>query len=120
MSERAHYYILENGQPKGVAMDEYIAFLSKKKAEGDDGDKWRRVAFDNPRDGVRVSTVFLMIDHQFGGGPPLLYETMIFGGAHDQEQWRYSTRDAALAGHARAVELATRADAADDEREREP
>lgn len=29
---------------------------------------------------VNVSTVFLAIDHAFGDGPPVLYETMIFGG----------------------------------------
>ena len=27
---------------------------------------------------VRVSTVFLGLDHQFGEGPPLLFETMAF------------------------------------------
>ena len=32
---------------------------------------------------VMVSTVFLRIDHSFGSGPPLLFETMIFGGKHD-------------------------------------
>ena len=53
---------------------------------------------------VRVSTVFLGLDHQFGDGPPLLFETMVFGGEHDQEQWRYSTWDEAVAGHAAAVE----------------
>ena len=30
--------------------------------------------------GLRVSTVFLGIDHNFGGrGPPVLWETMVFG-----------------------------------------
>jgi hypothetical protein len=53
---------------------------------------------------VRVSTVFLGIDHQFEEeGPPLLFETMIFGGALDEEQWRYSTWDEAVVGHAAAV-----------------
>lgn len=56
--------------------------------------------------GVRVSTVFLGLDHSFGHGPPLLFETMIFGGPHDQYQDRYSTRDEAIAGHQRAVKLA--------------
>ena len=48
---------------------------------------------------VRISTVFLGLNHQFGEGPPLLFETMVFGGKHDQECERYSTRDEALAGH---------------------
>ena len=38
-----------------------------------------RVADDTVNE-ARVSTVFLGIDHQFGEGKPLLFETMIFGG----------------------------------------
>jgi len=52
-----------------------------------------------------VSTVFLGLDHSFGGQVPVLWETMIFGGPHDQHQDRYSSREAALAGHASAVAL---------------
>jgi len=40
---------------------------------------------------VRVSTVFLGLDHNFGDGPPLLFETMVFGGELDQEMDRCST-----------------------------
>ena len=58
-------------------------------------------------EGVDVSTVFLGIDHSFGSGPPLLWETMIFGGEHDGYQDRYSTYDEAMAGHAKAIALAT-------------
>src|ERR1035437_632572 len=32
---------------------------------------------------VNISTIFLHIDHRFGDGSPLLFETMIFGGEHD-------------------------------------
>lgn len=52
------------------------------------------------RGDVSVSTVFLGLDHQFGNGPPLLFETMVFGGEHDEEQERYSTWEEAEAGHA--------------------
>lgn len=52
---------------------------------------------------VRVSTIFLCIDHGWGEGPPIIFETMVFGGPLDQEQWRYSTEAQALAGHARAI-----------------
>ncbi len=55
---------------------------------------------------LRVSTVFLGLDHQFGNGAPLLFETMIFGGPHDGYQQRYSTWDEAIDGHQRALELA--------------
>jgi hypothetical protein len=54
-------------------------------------------------DGVLISTVHLVLDHSFGQGPPLIFETMIFGGPHDQWQDRYSTEAEAKAGHARVV-----------------
>lgn len=55
---------------------------------------------------VKVSTVFLGLDHSFGEGPPLLFETMIFGGDHDEEMWRYSTWDEAEQGHESACKVA--------------
>jgi len=54
---------------------------------------------------VSVSTVFLGIDHSFGGGDPVLFETMIFGGEHDQYQERYCTWDEAEKGHQIACDL---------------
>ena len=48
---------------------------------------------------VRVSTVFLGIDHGFGAGPLVLWETMIFGGKLDGEQRRYTSREDAIRGH---------------------
>jgi hypothetical protein len=71
-------------------------------------DEWRRIAL-HKRNGVRVSTVFLGIDHNFGlEGPPIVFETMVFiDDAEDDErgndygQWRYSTYDEALLGHIR-------------------
>lgn len=56
-------------------------------------------------DGVKISTVFLGMDHAFMGEKPMLFETMIFGGEHDGFQERYSTWDEAEAGHQRAIEL---------------
>lgn len=54
---------------------------------------------------IRISTVFLGIDHNFGDGDPtpVLFETMIFGGEHDDYQERYTTWDAAIAGHKKAI-----------------
>jgi hypothetical protein len=46
-----------------------------------------------------VSTVFLGINHNFGDGPPVLWETMVFDGPYDGEMWRFSKREMALAGH---------------------
>lgn len=68
----------------------------------------RRVA-ETKVEGIHVSTVFLGSDHQFGNGPPLLFETMIFSGEAipelDEWQDRYSTWAEAEEGHARAVAL---------------
>ena len=65
----------------------------------------RHVATDRVG-GVQVSTVFLGLDHDWGLGPlPVLWETMIFGGPHDEYQERYTSRTAALAGHQRALAL---------------
>lgn len=52
-----------------------------------------------------VSTVFLGINHRHGQGEPILFETMIFGGEHDNYCERYSTLDEAEAGHQKAIEL---------------
>lgn len=57
---------------------------------------------------ARVSTVWLGIDHGFGVGPPLIFETMIFGGPYNDDQWRYSTEAEAKAGHRRIVDALRR------------
>jgi len=57
----------------------------------------------------RVSTVFLGIDHNFGDGPPLIFETMVFdrdGGDVWMERW--STWAQAELGHMEAVERVER------------
>jgi hypothetical protein len=55
---------------------------------------------------VRISTVFLGLDHNFlREGPPILLETMIFGGRHDEFQNCCATWDEAEAMHAEAVGL---------------
>lgn len=66
----------------------------------------RTVLRDELPNNVRVSTVFLGLDHNFGGPQPLLWETMIFGGPHADYQERYATREDAIAGHARAKAIA--------------
>lgn len=58
----------------------------------------RIVAKDKIGD-VLVSTVFLGLDHSFGSGPPLIFETMVFGGEHNEDMDRYSTWDEAVRGH---------------------
>jgi hypothetical protein len=72
--------------------------------ERDGNDDLRRVALDEVG-AVKVSTVFLGLDHSFGGAVPVLFETIVFGGEHDGYQDRYTTRDEALTGHAKAMAM---------------
>lgn len=77
----------------------------------------RRLAATELPGNVRVSTVFLGIDHSWESGPPVLWETMIFGGPHNDYQRRYSSRAAAVVGHDTAVRIAKGELASDEERE---
>src|ERR1700733_5289480 len=90
------YVLDENGDPvREPDMAKYGAFLASDA---------KVVKQDILPDGTRVSTVFTGIDYC---SPPRLWETMIFGGAHDQYQDRYSSSEDALAGHEKALALAS-------------
>jgi hypothetical protein len=90
-----NYILDENNAPK--AKLDIITWAQWYETSADQ----RIVAQDKGiGDAEMVSTVFLGSDHNFGVGPPLLYETLVFGGTLDEERKRYSTREAALLGHA--------------------
>jgi hypothetical protein len=78
------------GRP--ISLMEWVALFGD--SEG------RRVGYDELY-GYQVSTVWLGIDHNFGAGPPLIFETMVFGpeGGFDVDCRRYSTEDQARTGH---------------------
>ena len=62
-----------------------------------------RVAADSIGD-AEVSTVWIGIDlNWLDDGPPLIFETMVFGGQLDGHTVRYSTEADAREGHARMV-----------------
>ncbi len=99
------HYILEGKTPKKVDLMTWA--------------RWFEAAIDNRRVGetignapagayprTRVSTMFLGLDHSFGDGSPLLFETMIFGGEHDGYQDRCTTWEEAEAMHKKACEIA--------------
>ncbi len=91
------FYTLNGKEVKGCnSMDEYIE-LQKGKSNS---------LFRNEIGEVLVSTVFLGLNHRYGEGVPVLFETMIFGGEHDQYQDRYCTYDEAEAGHKKALGMA--------------
>ncbi len=49
---------------------------------------------------AEVSTVFLGSDHNWQrSGPPVLWETLVFGGLLDGEMERYTSREDAVRGH---------------------
>lgn len=90
-------YILEGHTPKKV--DDIIEWARSVGSR----ENWR--VNETKIGEVRISTVFLGLDHQYGDGPPILFETMIFGGDHDEFCNRYSTWEEAEHGHQDAVEM---------------
>lgn len=104
------YYILdEHQQPVAVDDDDWATWaMWMEEARRTNT---RRVAQDmdeNDTTGlkIRVSTVFLGLDHGFYHGDPrppgykpVLWETMVFGGVLDGEQDRYTSLDDAIRGH---------------------
>ncbi len=85
-----YYYILEGKNVKEISDVRVWGSLFEKAN--------RHVGNDKIGE-VKVSTVFLGIDHNFNEGIPILFETMVFGGKFDQEQELYSTYEEAELGH---------------------
>jgi hypothetical protein len=92
---RPKFYILDGHTPVPVDLLTWAKYFETAE---------RHVAKDVFGD-VEVSTVFLGLDHNYSRtGPPLIFETMVFGGELDQEMLRYPTWTKALAGHREMVE----------------
>jgi len=78
----SRYYRLDGRTPVPCDLETYALNLT---------DAQRRVRLDTVGP-MTVSTVFLGLDHNYGPeGPPLLFETMVFGPAFDQMYWRCAT-----------------------------
>lgn len=95
---------------KGDSMLKYVLDGAGEPVEEPDALKWGNWFEDadrhvgcTPIGDVKVSTVFLGLDHAFTGGPPVLWETMVFGGPLDGEQDRYTSRADAEHGHTEMV-----------------
>jgi len=93
---RSDYYMLKDKVPVHVEFMEWARYFEKAE---------RSVKQDVISKDVRVSTVFLGLDHRWGPGDPLLFETMVFGGEHNHWMNRYCTWDEAVEGHDRAVAM---------------
>jgi hypothetical protein len=85
-------YFNRRGEP--ISLDEWIALIQ--------GDLDYRLVRQTMIEEVQVSTVWLGLDHGWGEGMPVIFETMIFG-AGDGEQYRYATEDEAIAHHEQLV-----------------
>ena len=94
-------YYDRSGQPMSLAR--WMASMEKDPESKIVAHNW----FVHDGSIVLVSTVWLGMDHNFfsDSGPPIVFETMVFGLADDEYQERYATEEAALAGHDRALAL---------------
>jgi hypothetical protein len=84
-----HLHFDRNGEP--ISPEEWSAAFGR-----DD----RTVARTSLGTRGEVSTVWLGLDASHGDGPPLIFETMMFGGPmHALRLGQYSTEEGAKAGH---------------------
>lgn len=96
-------YYDQDGNP--ITLDQWGWLLQR-------GEEYRRLAEDHVGS-YWVSTVWLGLNHGYmPNQPPLIFETMVFATANSEPDFssppeckRYSTREAALAGHAELVTL---------------
>ena len=100
------YILTTDNEPVKVNVHEAAQWM-------EDNSTRKQIGFDELTDynghEVRVSTVFLGLDHSWRSDKPVLWETMIFGGKHDQAyQERYSSYEDAIAGHQRAINFITK------------
>lgn len=88
------YYLNEQNEPVRCTCEEY----GKNYREYES--RRMKSKLKTVINGSEVSTVFLSIDHgYFDSGNPVLWETMVFGGALDGVMERYSNREDAVKGH---------------------
>lgn len=130
ISDREVACRLDTSEPLRNPLGMYILDERGEPVPEPDTLKWAEWTETSFRNGARrlaqdtigpylVSTVFMGIDHGFGEGPPVLWETMIFGMEEEIEflgkrrrcrkdagAYRYTSKAEALAGHASAVKLA--------------
>jgi hypothetical protein len=97
------YIMTKEKEIKPATLHEWGCWL-----ESDEGREIRQVRSSHIGD-HHVSTVFMGLDHSFGSGPPLLFETMIFTASKksklDHYQTRSATWESALGHHAAACDL---------------
>ena len=93
----AWYILDENNKPILSTIIQYVEWIEKNPE--------RKAVKQEYVGDVRISTVFLGLDHAWDSDIPVLWETMIFGGEHDQYMDRYTSYEEALEGHQTALNL---------------
>lgn len=103
------WYVLKDGvpvpEPDSIKAAMFFGDIRNRRVAED-----TFTAFDGTE--IRVSTVFLCLDHGWGDGPPVLWESMIFWPGNeelDEEQVRYTSRQEAEEGHQLMVAMVKRA-----------
>jgi len=87
-----YWYILDENK-KPVKCENFMDYANWS------ADIKNRIVEQTDIGNVKVSTVFLGLDHSFVKGVIILFETMVFNGKLDQFQQRYQTWDEAKKGH---------------------
>lgn len=98
--DQGRYYRLDaQGEQVSCSLNEWVTWYADTQGPHDDEHWVRRVAISTIGE-WNLSTVFEGLNHNWGDGPPLLWESLVFGpppfGGWRQ---RYSTRAQAEAGH---------------------
>lgn len=93
-------YYDRQGQP--MSFDAWVESHKPSSFE-----RHRRVAEGTTPGGQWVSTVWLGLDHAYGRGPPLIFETIVFssrtGESESLDMERYATEAEALIGHGKML-----------------
>ena len=96
-----HHYLLHDDHTiEAISIKEWLSSDESCRAEQRNN---KSVALTTDGN-VEVSTIFLQVDHNYKqGGPPILFETMVFCGDNAISTVRCSTYDQAVAQHKRIV-----------------
>lgn len=88
------FYILADDGKTPVATQDMLLVAKQRMTQN-----WIVAKSKSKDEKVTVSTVFLSLDHGWGEGAPVLFETLVFGGQHDGRMNRYTSWDDAERGH---------------------
>ena len=97
----SRYYILHEGKVSETDFPAWAAWVYTHQAE--------RLVCQTQVESVEVNTIFLAFNQGYvGGGPSILFETMVMGGPLGGQCAHYYMMDDALVGHEAMVERVKR------------